>query len=427
MRGCGPFEPQPRLVVGCSGGPDSLALTLLLNQWCQRHGGALLAVVVDHRLRPNSDIEAQTVQNLLQAHGINSRIMVWAHDGVTHAIQERARLARRDLLTVAAVEFGALHVALAHHRDDQLETVTMRAERDSYWPGWAGMAPVRAAGAVQVIRPLLSVTKDELIAACRAFGVAWVEDPGNLSDRFRRGLIRQRRSVWGRNGLDQAVLALSDQASHWRGAWAQAMALAALSVSVDAAGIWHVGPDILAHDVWPDCLARVIAAASGASWPVGLGYLAPHLDAVRRLMTDSGAPGAPGAMTLAGAVIRPARAMAGGGLWIFREYDGVAGKKIAASHDMLHWDGRFLLKLTAGAGGMWQALGPAGVRQLMPILPPEKQALPKAALWAQPGLRQGDDYVLAPSLGIVAKADMRAFCRYQSQTSVADVHFRVGE
>src|SRR5438552_4203801 len=74
----GGFEPTPLIAVAVSGGPDSLALVILADRWAREHGGQLVALTVDHRLRPESADEVRTVGGWLAARGIAHHVLVWA-------------------------------------------------------------------------------------------------------------------------------------------------------------------------------------------------------------------------------------------------------------------------------------------------------------------------------------------------------------
>ncbi|MFX5046137.1 ATP-binding protein, partial [Acinetobacter baumannii] len=82
------------------------------------------------------------------------------------------------------------------------ETVLLRLARGSGTDGLAGMAAVRADGAVRVIRPLLGFSHERLLATCRAAGLDWVEDPSNHNPRFARARLRAARDLLGGEGLD---------------------------------------------------------------------------------------------------------------------------------------------------------------------------------------------------------------------------------
>src|SRR5438552_7537765 len=94
----GGFEARPLVAVAVSGGPDSMALAILADRWARQRGGQAWALTVDHRLRPESAAEAQTVAEWLSARAIPHEILVWADEKPASGIQEAARAARYRLL-----------------------------------------------------------------------------------------------------------------------------------------------------------------------------------------------------------------------------------------------------------------------------------------------------------------------------------------
>jgi len=94
----GPYERAPRLAVAVSGGADSLALALLADAWARRRGGAIAALTVDHRLRPESAAEARQTGEWLAARGIAHRTLVWEGPYPASDVQAEARAARYRLL-----------------------------------------------------------------------------------------------------------------------------------------------------------------------------------------------------------------------------------------------------------------------------------------------------------------------------------------
>jgi tRNA(Ile)-lysidine synthase len=187
MARLGPFGTAPKLAVGVSGGPDSMALATLARDWVSAQNGAILALIVDHGLRTESKAEAALTAARLAALGIESQMITLSGLGGP-ALQERARDARLAALASAARAAGCLFLALGHHAGDQAETVAMRALRG---PGGAeGMAAWTARHDVVIIRPLLDVSKAALLAFLRAEQIDWVEDPSNRDRRFERARLR---------------------------------------------------------------------------------------------------------------------------------------------------------------------------------------------------------------------------------------------
>ena len=193
--------------LAVSGGPDSLALLLLA---AEARPLGVEAATVDHVLRPESRIEAETVASLCDRLGVPHKILTvkWAEKPAS-AIQERARLMRYRLLGDWARERGLSSLLTAHHLDDQAETFLMRLARGSGVKGLAGMRRVsRPQGAaIAVVRPLLGWRHAELEAVCAAAGVEAVEDPSNDDDQFER--VRIRKALAAADWLDADAIARS--------------------------------------------------------------------------------------------------------------------------------------------------------------------------------------------------------------------------
>ena len=171
-----------RLLCAVSGGPDSLALLLLA-----RHilPGKLVAVTVDHQLRPESADEAQIVAEICRNLAV-PHIILTPDEKITGNLQSSARTARYALLERAADAQHCQHIATAHHADDQLETLLMRLARGS---GVDGLSGIRARNG-RVVRPLLEFTKAELIDICASAGIEAVNDPSNANIDFDRVAMR---------------------------------------------------------------------------------------------------------------------------------------------------------------------------------------------------------------------------------------------
>ncbi len=192
---------SPRFAVALSGGPDSMALCLLLNDWAKLHNGTLHAFTVDHKLRDNSTAEAAQVGAWLKPFGIPHHILTWQHAPLTTGIHENARTARYDLLLAACHEHNLSHLFLAHHADDQAETVLMRFARGSGPDGLAGMPLLREQNGVRLCRPLLPLRKQALIDLCKAQNWPFVTDPSNAAPRFARARLREAQDMLAREGL----------------------------------------------------------------------------------------------------------------------------------------------------------------------------------------------------------------------------------
>ncbi len=178
--------PLPRRVaVGLSGGADSMALLLALHA----AGHEVLAWHVDHGWRVESAHEAAWLEERMRSWGVPFRCArIGAPSGSNR--EAAARQARYRLFALWAVEDGVDTLCLAHHRDDQAETVCMRLLQGSGVDGCRGMRAERKLGGLRVVRPLLGVGKQELVGALERAGVAWLEDASNRDATLLRNRIR---------------------------------------------------------------------------------------------------------------------------------------------------------------------------------------------------------------------------------------------
>lgn len=173
--------------VAFSGGPDSLALLLLVwAHWPERRP-TLRALHFDHRLRgAESRADATFCRRICAGLGVTYVAGSW-NGSHAHASEAEARAAR-----MAFLEQHARVVWLGHQQDDIAETMLMRMARGSGTGGLAAPRPVQplARGRVH-LRPLLGLKKDEIVAALRKVGVTWREDSSNAGEHFFRNRIRR--------------------------------------------------------------------------------------------------------------------------------------------------------------------------------------------------------------------------------------------
>ena len=177
-----------RGAVALSGGPDSLCLLHLLLGLRQELGLEVIALHVDHGLRPESAREAGEAAELARALGAEP-VVLRAELSRTEQggnLQELARDARLALLEAEARRRGCRWIALGHTATDQAETVLMRAVRGAGLQGLAGMSRSRGL----FIRPLLGVTRAEVRRHVERHSLIPLEDPTNATDRFLRNRVR---------------------------------------------------------------------------------------------------------------------------------------------------------------------------------------------------------------------------------------------
>jgi len=204
------LERLPGLVLAVSGGPDSTALLLLAARWVKRLKRApkLMAVTIDHGLRPEAAREAAMVKRLARRLGVPHRTLHWRRGKPRSGLQDAARRARYELLAEVAAGAGLAHIVTAHTLDDQAETVLFRLARGSGIYGLTGMAraaplPIGGTRAIFLIRPLLHLPKARLIATLKAARIPYAQDPSNRDPRFTRVRLREElMPALAREGLD---------------------------------------------------------------------------------------------------------------------------------------------------------------------------------------------------------------------------------
>ena len=187
----GPFEPNPHICVAVSGGPDSLALSYLLQRWVSQCNGKLTALIVDHGLRQESKHEAEKVQAWLHQWQIPTQILNWNGEKPHHKIQEQARVKRYQLLSEWCQQAGIWHLFLGHHQDDQLETLLQRLSHASGVAGLSGMKTSIWLGSTRLLRPLLTIPKARLLATLGQIKHPYITDPSNTNPAFNRSHWRQ--------------------------------------------------------------------------------------------------------------------------------------------------------------------------------------------------------------------------------------------
>src|SRR6266478_4821993 len=199
----------PAIVLAVSGGPDSIALMWLAARW--RHalarGPRLIAVTVDHGLRPEAAAEARGVKRLARSLDLPHRTLRWTGPKPRTGLPAAARAARYRLLAQAARASGATHILTAHTRDDQAETLLMRMLRGSGIAGLGAMARETERDGVRLARPLLDIPKSQLVATLKKAKIDFADDPTNRDLNFTRPRIRTVMPILAAEGGDTRNLA----------------------------------------------------------------------------------------------------------------------------------------------------------------------------------------------------------------------------
>ncbi|MBM3246160.1 MAG: tRNA lysidine(34) synthetase TilS [Candidatus Omnitrophica bacterium] len=188
------IDKNDKIVVGVSGGPDSLALVYLLDRLKGGLGISLHIAHLDHMLRKDSAKDADFVKKIAKKLDIpvtaaQINVKKLAQKG---SLEEIARNARLGFLFKVAKDIKAKKIALGHNLDDQAETVLMRIVRGAGLSGLAGILPKRELGGFKVIRPLIEVRRRDIEAFLKRRKIKPRRDISNLEDIYFRNRIRNK-------------------------------------------------------------------------------------------------------------------------------------------------------------------------------------------------------------------------------------------
>ncbi len=390
MASLGPFERHPQLAVAVSGGADSLALLLLAARWAAGRGGTVVGLTVDHGLRPEAAGEAEQVGRWLAARGVSHHILRWSGTKPTTGLQAAAREARYALLRRWCRAAGVLHLLLAHHLDDQAETLLMRLARGSGVDGLAAMARVAETAEVRLLRPLLAVPRTRLAASLEAIGQPWIEDPSNRSERFGRSRLRRLMPELSSEGMDAGRLAAT---AHRLGRARQALEQATTDLVVrcvvlHAAGFARFDARRMAEapeEISLRLVARLCRTIGGSVYP-------PRLERLERVHAELRG-GLKVRRTFAGCVLAPTAA----GVLVCREPDAVAGPLPLDAGGVVLWDGRYSVSYSGEGPAQVAALGRRGWQAIRDAV--DRPALPEAVRITVPAIVDRHGICAVPHLG----------------------------
>jgi len=180
-----------KIAVAVSGGADSMALAFLIAEFAKHLPIDLYAFTVDHGLRKASKKEAEFAHKALSEMGYIHEIITLTGKAPTSKIEETFRKKRYELMLKRCKDLGVEYLATAHHKDDQIETLLMRFFKGTGADGLCGIPSMREENDIKIIRPLLYLSKEEIISICKSNGIKWKEDKSNKSDKFERNKIRK--------------------------------------------------------------------------------------------------------------------------------------------------------------------------------------------------------------------------------------------
>ncbi|MCL6643183.1 MAG: tRNA lysidine(34) synthetase TilS [Candidatus Bipolaricaulota bacterium] len=188
------LTPADRVLVAVSGGVDSVVLLYVLRELQQSEKLSLAVAHFDHAIRPDSAADAEFVRKLarsLKVKFYTGRAEVPAYAKAHKlSLEVAARTLRYQFLERTGKAHNFNKIALGHTLNDQAETLLMRLLRGAGLEGLAGIPPVRPAGELTYVRPLIECTRDQIVAFAQARNLRWREDPTNYDTTIVRNKIR---------------------------------------------------------------------------------------------------------------------------------------------------------------------------------------------------------------------------------------------
>lgn len=184
------FHKQDIIVIGCSAGPDSMALVDMLLKIREKYSLSLIVAHVNHNLRAQSVQEEEYLRNYCEKNQIMFECMMITEYGDDNFHNE-ARNIRYDFFEKVVYKYHANYLMTAHHGDDLVETVLMRITRGSNLNGYSGFKKVVEKGDYEIVRPLLGYTKQELEDYDKCNHVMYYVDDSNAKDKYTRNRYRK--------------------------------------------------------------------------------------------------------------------------------------------------------------------------------------------------------------------------------------------
>ena len=196
---------QP-VAVAVSGGVDSVCLL----HWLVGAGVNVVALHVNHHLRPSAGIEAQYVQELCQKLNVPCHVFDWVAEKPDSGLEAAARDARYKFMTDFCKDNNITNLVVAHQADDQIETFLMNLSRGSGVAGLSAMRAVTYRDGVKILRPLLNVFRSELIDFCEKNNIKFFCDEMNDDENYTRVKIRKNRYLLSEKlGISDARILLA--------------------------------------------------------------------------------------------------------------------------------------------------------------------------------------------------------------------------
>ena len=184
------FKNNETIVVATSGGPDSMALLNILVQIKEKKHLNIICAHVNHNLRAESKAEEKMVQEFCLKNGLSCEIMT-IDDYDTSNIENQARTKRYEFFEKIVKKCQAKYLLTAHHGDDLVETILMRLTKGSSLKGYQGFGEKTVKKNYIIYRPLITVTKNDILKYCEKEKINYAMDKTNTEDTYTRNRYRK--------------------------------------------------------------------------------------------------------------------------------------------------------------------------------------------------------------------------------------------
>ena len=184
------FETNPHIAIGVSGGPDSMALAILLKEWVRQQKGKLTALIFNHQIRFDSKDESLLVKKMLSKYYIDSFILTPPKNKIIKKNMADARLNRFSSLVNFCMKNKIMHLFLGHHFDDNIETFLIRKINGSNLEGLSSMSLISNYKNIQIVRPFILSSKVLINEFNKKNKINYINDPSNIDISFTRVKVR---------------------------------------------------------------------------------------------------------------------------------------------------------------------------------------------------------------------------------------------
>ncbi|EPP34816.1 tRNA(Ile)-lysidine synthetase [Chlamydia ibidis] len=245
------LDRKKKYLLGLSGGSDSLFLFYLLKS----RGVSFTAVHVDHGWRETSKQEADNLVSLCARENVPC-VVERIPDDVDHTRDQEntARQYRYNFFERLCRDDGFVGVFLAHHANDQAETILKRILEGAHLPNLKGMSEVSNYQGILLLRPLLHLTKNILVDTLESYDIRYVHDVSNTDEKYLRARMRNKLFPWleevfGKN-VSHPLITLAEE-SQELSQYLRKQSMPFLSLIQNKDGIWYIEiPDILLDEIF---------------------------------------------------------------------------------------------------------------------------------------------------------------------------------